>query len=1085
MTYEKRRDLAQAELDGWLDEAGLARLRADQQGWIEVLEALQRTAEKNLAHVRSTVHGPERRLVLEDFEADRDRIAERLASLRGDAATKDSGKDSGKDGSKGGSSANEPKSGRRRGAEPKAAEPEPVVDELAGTGTAQLQLSWGEGTLIAWGGGMHADNDDLDTLRGRLSMLGAPAAAWTECDPIPLPDGSHAPAVSTQLSSVLGWLVALQTTAGDPFVGASASWMALVAALGVRLAARGRVVPQLSTDRGRGNGGRSDARVSWAAGLVDRTQLRTLSRAMPGVVTVARSQRDPLLVTLSLLDATTDTICRQAAAMVEVPAAPTRANSSPQLAEVVLAHLNGTTVSGQTRDVQEMHKALRRWARTVMGEQHVRLVMEMDAPDDGEAWELRVLASIGRGNLLPVEAAMSQANQTRRQRILRELERLERTYGKLKRGRIRGEVVLNQNEAWQLMSVEGRKLLDQGFDVRVPLLQKRKARIGLRVTAVEEHRIEDEGEKRSANDLHNVIWSVMLDDVEVDADEIRRLASESRPMVRSHGRWVEVDHADLAAAAEALTEREAHSRMSGADMLRYALGLEESPLGDVSIAGQSWATQLLESASDLPEDPPTEMDGFDGELRSYQAHAAAWLDFLDQAGLGGILALDMGLGKTPTLLAHLTTSRHRGPALAIVPPAVAGNWAREAERFTPDLEVVVHHGPNRAGLDELPRIAEKADLVITTYGTAVRDIEGLEHVRWGKVVLDEAQVIKNHTSDTAKQLRRLEAHSKIALTGTPIENGLGDLWALLDFANPGLVGKRTPFISQLGKDGGAKDTGPEAALRTLNGVLVFRRTKAEPAIAAELPERIDELDLCAMTVEQVGLYQAVLDELVAKQSEQSDDNKGAVLAAITALKQICNHPAAYTGDDGPLDDRSGKLLRLTEILDNIFQVGERALIFTHFATWGDRLSKHLTERYGRQIDCYHGGLSRGARDAMVEKFQASTEPGAMVLSLKAGGTGLNLTAASHVILYDRWWNPAVEDQARDRVWRIGQTRTVVAHRLVCPGTVDERVEEVVQGKRRIADMVLPKSSSIGDLNSDQLRQALGLDTSLLLTEDDD
>ena len=423
------------------------------------------------------------------------------------------------------------------------------------------------------------------------------------------------------------------------------------------------------------------------------------------------------------------------------------------------------------------------------------------------------------------------------------------------------------------------------------------------------------------------------------------------------------------------------------------------------------------------------------------------------------------------------------PALAIVPPAVLGNWAREAHRFTPDLEVAVHHGQNRVSVDEIEVLADKVDLVLTTYGTALRDIDGLEKVRWGKVVLDEAQVIKNHTSETAQQLRRLDAHGRIALTGTPIENGLGDLWALLDFTNPGLMGERNAFISSLSADRSTGEGGPEEALRTLNGVLVFRRTKAEPAIAAELPDRIDELDHCVMTKEQVGLYQAVLDDLVEKQAAKADDRQGAVLAAITKLKQICNHPAAFTGDDEPLDGRSGKLIRLHEILDNIFEIGERALIFTHFATWGDRLSNHLTEKYGRQVDCYHGGLSRKQRDEMVERFQNLDEPGAMVLSLKAGGTGLNLTAASHVILYDRWWNPAVEDQARDRVWRIGQTRTVVAHRLVCPGTVDERVEEVVQGKRRIADMVLPKSSSVGDLDSAQLRAALGLKSDELLTEE--
>jgi len=384
------------------------------------------------------------------------------------------------------------------------------------------------------------------------------------------------------------------------------------------------------------------------------------------------------------------------------------------------------------------------------------------------------------------------------------------------------------------------------------------------------------------------------------------------------------------------------------------------------------------------------------------------------------------------------------------------------------------------------RQVERSDIIITTYGTAVRDMDGLEKVRWNNVVLDEAQAIKNPASDTAQQLRRLDAKSRLALTGTPIENGLGDLWAILDWANPGLMGGRNEFIAKLSASKSGSDT--ESALRALNGIMVFRRTKSEPAIAAELPDRIDELDHCAMTPEQIGLYQAVLDSLVTQQAEVdagAPRKKGAVLAAITALKQICNHPVNYQDDDEALDGRSGKLARLIEILDNVFASGERILIFTHFASWGERLAEHLTKRYDMPIHCYHGGLRRGARDTMISEFQNGEGPGAMVLSLKAGGTGLNLTAASHVVLYDRWWNPAVEDQARDRVWRIGQKNTVVCHRLVCPGTVDERVEEIVSGKRQIADLVLPKSSSIEDLDAEQLRTALGIDEEAMLSIDDE
>ena len=400
----------------------------------------------------------------------------------------------------------------------------------------------------------------------------------------------------------------------------------------------------------------------------------------------------------------------------------------------------------------------------------------------------------------------------------------------------------------------------------------------------------------------------------------------------------------------------------------------------------------------------------------------------------------------------------------------------------------MHHGASRADEHEIADEAARADVVITTYATAVRDIEALEQIDWGRIVLDEAQAIKNPANDTARQLRRLNAHSRLALTGTPIENGLGDLWSILDFTNPGLVGGRPQFIASLsGTNGDGGRAQGEQALRALNGILVFRRTKTEPAIAAELPDRIDELDHCAMTPEQIGLYQAVLDSLVtgAATEDGADSRKGAVLAAITALKQICNHPVAYRDDDGPLEGRSGKLGRLEEIVEQVYAADERVLVFTHFAEWGQKLADHLSKRFDIPVGCYHGGLSRGARDQLVAEFQALDGPGALVLSLKAGGTGLNLTNANHVVLYDRWWNPAVEDQARDRAWRIGQTKTVIAHRLVCPGTVDERVEEVVAGKRHIADLVLPKSSSLGDLDPGQLQAALGLRTDELLTEQPD
>ena len=490
----------------------------------------------------------------------------------------------------------------------------------------------------------------------------------------------------------------------------------------------------------------------------------------------------------------------------------------------------------------------------------------------------------------------------------------------------------------------------------------------------------------------------------------------------------------------------------------------------MDVVGGGWAADLLAAASDVAASPAGVPDGFVGELRSYQSEALAWLGFLDKAGLGGCLALDMGLGKTPTMLAHLLSGAARGRRWSSRRPRSSATGLPKLPASHPGSAsscITVH----RAGADEIATEVADADVVVTTYGTAVRDVEALAELKWARVVLDEAQAIKNPANDTSQQLRRIPTPACVALTGTPIENGLGDLWAILDFANPGLVGPRPQFIARMSSDGTATRVEAEDAIRALNGILVFRRTKAEPIIAAELPDQIDELDHCAMTPEQIGMYQALLDTLITGTALEGGEKpkQGQILAAITALKQICNHPSAYQRDDQPLAGRSGKLARLEEIVDAVWAAGERVLVFTHFAEWGLRLAEHLTDRMGTPVACYHGGLSRTARDAMVKEFQTGEGPGALVLSLKAGGTGLNLTAASHVVLYDRWWNPAVEDQARDRAWRIGQTRTVISHRLICPGTVDERVEEVVAGKRRIADLVLPKSSSLADLDSDQLR----------------
>jgi superfamily II DNA or RNA helicase len=1077
--------LVVADAAGEAAPEGRAILEASPDLWRVTLEDLIDETEESLVSVRRLT-GDERAQVVADFEAERDRLEIALARLTGVPLPGDAAAD-------------------------------------ATPGQVQLQATWSDGELIAWAGGPGCTPLGADEVRSWLAESRA-TSTWATHQGVPLPGGGRAPAVSASMREVIGWLVSLATqtdlepasaptidpeavtehdgvtvepvhpdeVASPPRIAPSLRWLATVAAWAVELVAHGRMVPQLAAQPGgRTPGEKSGYAVEWTPALLDPKRLATTAELLPGSVMALDASRPAHEVTHDVLTAMVDTICRLGIERLEVPASPDRPNSAHETAEAFLSRLDGTRFYPSKRAAAELAGRLERWARPLAKPGAVRLIVQLDPPDEGNAWHLSVLADGVDRHPTLLDQALVTAPVAKRRQVETELQRLERLLPVLGRpgGHRRGEVVLSQDEAWELMADTGRQLSAAGFDVRVPVLARRRPSPKLRLEA-------DQAAPSvvGANQLADVRWSVLFDDVELDAADIRRLAAEARPLVRSRGQWIALDHADLAAAAAALDERGAKSQLTGAELLRHALGLQGTPLaGGLSIVGSNWAADLMRRAEEIRSEPMGAPAGFAGELRSYQAEALAWLGFLEGAGLGGCLALDMGLGKTPTLLAHLLAFRGNGPSLVVAPPAVVGNWAAEAKRFTSELRVVVHHGAGRKAAAALAREVAGADVVLTTYGTAVRDIDALADVDWHHVVLDEAQTIKNPASDTAQQLRRLQAHSRIALTGTPIENGLGDLWSILDFTNPGLVGPRPQFIAQLSHDRSAdtaatasgRDAG-ESALRALNGLLVFRRTKAEPAIAAELPERIDQLDHCSMTPAQIGLYQAVLDQLVVDaSSSEGPAKKGAVLAAITALKQICNHPAAYQDDDEPLSGRSGKLNRLDEIVDAVFAADERVLVFTHFAKWGVKLAQHLSDRTGTTVECYHGGLSRGARDKIIADFQAGTGAGALVLSLKAGGTGLNLTSANHVVLYDRWWNPAVEDQARDRVWRIGQTHTVVAHRLVCPGTVDERVEEVVAGKRQIADLVLPKSSSISDLDASQLRQALGLATEELIIDESD
>jgi SNF2 family DNA or RNA helicase len=411
--------------------------------------------------------------------------------------------------------------------------------------------------------------------------------------------------------------------------------------------------------------------------------------------------------------------------------------------------------------------------------------------------------------------------------------------------------------------------------------------------------------------------------------------------------------------------------------------------------------------------------------------------------------------------------------------SVAGNWEREAARFAPDLAVYVHHGRERVKGAAFARAAGLADLVVTTYALALRDRDALQSVRWERVVLDEAQNIKSIEAKQTRAIRSLQARHRIALTGTPVENRLSELHSIMDFLNPGLLGSTAGFQERFARPiERYRDGHATRRLRDATKPFILRRLKTDKEIISDLPEKIEMRVDCHLSREQATLYQAVVDEML-EQAARSEgiERAGVILAALVKLKQVCNHPAHLLRDRSQLEGRSGKLQRLQEIVQEALAQGDRALCFTQFAEFGHDLRAYLQELTGREVLFLHGGTSRTAREEMVSRFQSEDGPPLFVLSLKAGGVGLNLTAANHVIHFDRWWNPAVEDQATDRAFRIGQRKNVQVRKLTCVGTLEERIDELIASKRDLAQSIVGSGEAwLTELDTAQLRELVTLST---------
>ena len=582
-------------------------------------------------------------------------------------------------------------------------------------------------------------------------------------------------------------------------------------------------------------------------------------------------------------------------------------------------------------------------------------------------------------------------------------------------------------------------------------------------------------------------WQVALGDDAMDPREFRALADSKLALIRMRDQWQVVDSEMVRAAVDVWQARDGRPLTLGQALQLAAdadAAMEQVPPLELDLKGE---LACLLDISRIPlAAPPRQLLA---TLRPYQHQGFSWLAFLTRRGLGALLADDMGLGKTMQVISLLLHDQESGeamlPTLLVCPTSLVGNWRRELARFAPGLRVRVHHGAGRGSDADLEGAAGRSDVVITTYGIVARD-DTLRSLSWRGVVLDEAQNVKNADSRQSRAIRELRGEYRVAMTGTPVENRLTDIWSIMDFLNPGLLGTPEVFRRRFGVP--IERYGDEqrrARLRMAVQPFLLRRLKSDPRIISDLPEKREMKVYCSLSREQASLYEATVREMLERiESSDGIGRRGLVLSAMTRLKQICNHPVHYLDDGSPLDGRSGKLARLEEMLESVLAGGERALVFTQFREWALALSARLQEKLGVEVPCLHGGNSREERDRMVARFQEEDGPPIFVLSLKAGGVGLTLTRSTNIFHFDRWWNPAIENQATDRAYRIGQRRDVQVYKFVCLGTLEEAIDRLLESKVGLAESVVGSGESwITEMGNQELREMLTLRDECMEDED--
>ncbi|MCR8642604.1 DEAD/DEAH box helicase [Paenibacillus sp. N1-5-1-14] len=769
-----------------------------------------------------------------------------------------------------------------------------------------------------------------------------------------------------------------------------------------------------------------------------------------------------------------------------------------------------------------------------------RTCIQLVEPEGRRDWQLRVLlqdradgsiirAVDGSGALLPEEAPLPE-------HWTPDIDRVQKDTGKWLRllpwlttadhdGSAKLPIVLGHDGAWRFLSEGSAKLIAAGYTVFLPAWWDRVRRLRPRLRAKLRSELNPAGVRQRESlfgitQLMQFDWKLAIGDLELTEDEFTQLLNEKRSLVQIRGQWIQLDPKALSEISAAIRKLQQSKGLSLRDALAlHLLGTggnnrsdafvdEDAELEadrarfDMEVELTEHLEQMIDKLVHTKHIPEVVTPAaFQGDLRHYQRQGASWLLFLRQFGLGGCLADDMGLGKTIQWITYLLSVKDRAaadqalhpdspkstPSLLICPTSVLGNWQMELKRFAPTLRVHLHYGPQRLkGQTFADVMQDEVDLVLTSYNLSHIDEEELNMIHWDSICLDEAQNIKNAYTKQSAAIRKLSGFHRIAMTGTPVENRLAELWSIFEFINPGYLGTLRDFTHRyVSPIESVRDPEALASVQKLVRPFLLRRVKNDPAIQLDLPEKNETKVFVSLTAEQSSLYENYIQDMFSRIDKMSTmERRGHILTALTKLKQLCNHPALLLkeGPQAVWEHRSNKVERLTEMVQELRQEGDKCLIFTQFVETGFLLQRILQEEIGENVIFLNGSTPKTQRDAMIAHFQDRTLPeenqnNIFILSLKAGGIGLNLTAANHVFHFDRWWNPAVENQATDRAYRIGQTRNVQVHKFITIGTLEERVNELMEGKLGLAEGIVGKGESwITEMSESDLRELFTLRT---------